>query len=447
MPVIYAANWVLPVTAPPVPRGAVAIDRGLILDVGSRDELVRRYPRSELVDLGPSVLLPGLINVHSHLELTAFRGRLEEAHFQTWIRQLIQLKSERLRPDDLLAAARLGCCEAIRAGITTTADTSDADGPLEALIESGMRGIVFQETFGPDESQAGAALETLERRLDLHHERISKADAAARLGIGVSPHAPYSVSAGLFRMTARLAVERGLGMAIHTAESADESRLLLDGGGAFGESLRRRGIVFDPPGCSTVAYFDRLGVLEAAPLLIHCVTAGDADIELMARSRTRVAHCPKSNAKFGHGTARLAAFQSAGLRVGLGTDSVASNNNCDLIEEARFCALLHRAAGQDASLCAPGRMIEMMTIDGARALGLDHLTGSLEAGKQADLIAVRLDRAHNSPACDPATAIIFSSSGRDVVLTMVAGKILYDGQNVLTIDEAEVRERVAAIGL
>lgn len=449
MPIIYSASWVLPVTAPPVRQGAVAIDGEIFCDVGPYDDIVGRYPQSAVIDLGDCVLLPGLINTHSHLELTAFRGRLEEPHFQTWIRQLIQLKAERLTPDDLLACARLGCCEALRSGITCTADTSDAAAPLDALIESGMRGVVFQETFGPDESQAEEALDSLKRKLDLHFEKISASgrDVRARLKIGVSPHAPYSVSARLFRLTAELAIDRRLDVAIHTAESIDESRLLLDGSGAFGEALSRRGIAFDPPGCSTIRYFEQLGVLETAPLLIHCVRVDESDIGLLARHNARISHCPKSNAKLGHGVAPLAAFQRAGLKVGLGTDSVASNNNCDLVEEARFGSLIHRATGLNAGTCTPDQMLRLMTIEGARALGLEKVTGSIESGKQADMTAIRLDRPHNSPAYDPATAVVFSSSGSDVALTMVAGRVLYDGDQVMTIDEAEVKRTIDLIRL
>lgn len=449
MPIIYSASWVLPVTAPPVRHGAVAIDGEIFCDVGTLDDIVGRYPQSPVIKLDDCILLPGFINTHSHLELTAFRGRLEESHFQTWIRQLIQLKAERLTPDDLLVSARLGCCEALRSGITSTADTSDAAAPLDALIESGMRGVVFQETFGPDESQAEDALDSLKRKIDLHFEKISASgsDVGSRLKIGVSPHAPYSVSARLFRLTAELAIDWRLDVAIHTAESIDESRLLLDGSGAFGESLSRRGIAFDPPGCSIIRYFEQLRVLETAPLLIHCVRVDESDIVLLARHNARISHCPKSNAKLGHGVAPLAAFLRAGLKVGLGTDSVASNNNCDLLEEARFGSLIHRATGLNADACTPDQMLRLMTIEGARALGLEKVTGSIESGKQADMIAIRLDRAHNTPAYDPATAVIFSCSGSDVALTMVAGRVLYDGDQVMTIDEAEVKRTIDLIQL
>lgn len=436
MTLIFTARWLLPVAGPPIERGAVAFSGDQILGIGTREEVSAQFT-APTRDFGEAAILPGLINTHSHLELTVFRGRLEEAEFQRWITRLVRLKRERLNSDDLLASAQLGCIEAIRAGVTTLADTSDAAGPLVALAESGQRGLIFQECFGPQAEQAQASLDELRAKLDAHRERLSAAGHAAqsRVRIGVSPHAPYSVSAALYERVAAFAQEENLDVAIHAAESRDEALLLGNSEGAFGEALRARGIPFAPPRCSTVQYFERLGVLETAPLLIHCVLVDDDDITLMARRGARTAHCPKSNAKFGHGIAPLDKLRRAGVTVGLGSDSVASNNTCDLIEEARFAALLHRAAACDATLLTPDELLRMITIDGARALRMETEVGSLETGKQADLIVIDLSGAHHTPHYDPAAAVIWSCSARDVRLTMVAGKILYDAGRVLSLDE------------
>lgn len=439
---IFTAHWLLPITSLPLADGAVAVNADQILAVGSLPELRAQFPEASLQDFGEAAILPGLVNVHSHLELTAFRGRLEEPHFQRWIANLIQLKSERLSSDDLLASARLGCLEAIRAGVTTLGDTADATATVEALIESGLRGVVFQECFGPRVEQADASVQAIERKLYDLHEHVFDVGAQERVRLGVSPHAPYSVSDRLFAQVAELSFEMALDLAIHTAESQDEVKLLRDGTGAFAESLTRRGIEFTAPGCSTIQYFQQLGVLDAAPLLIHCVTLNDEDIALLKDSGSRVAHCPKSNAKFGHGIAPLTTMLWEGIEVGLGTDSVASNNACDLIEEARFCALLHRANQRDPILFAPDAMLKMITLDGARALSLDHRIGSLEAGKQADLIAIDLSRAHNTPHYDPTAAIIFSCSASDVIFTMVAGQTLYETGQVKSLDEGEILRAV-----
>jgi 5-methylthioadenosine/S-adenosylhomocysteine deaminase len=184
-----------------------------------------------------------------------------------------------------------------------------------------------------------------------------------------------------------------------------------------------------------MAYLHQLGVLEAAPLLIHGVTIDEADLSLLAGTGARLAHCPKSNAKFGHGVADLHSWQSRGLAVGLGTDSVVSNNSLDLLDEARFCTLLHRAHRATPAWPEAAQILRLLTIDGARALHLADQIGSLEPGKRADLIAVDLSKPQTIPVHDPVTTIIFSASARDVVLTMVDGQTLYDGVSVSTIDE------------
>ncbi|MFM8393195.1 MAG: amidohydrolase family protein, partial [Acidobacteriota bacterium] len=270
----------------------------------------------------------------------------------------------------------------------------------------------------------------------------SSAAATSRLRIGISPHAPYSVSDQLYRLATRLATENQLDMALHAAESRAEQLLLRDGTGEFGESLRRRGIGFTPPGCSTIAYFDQLGVLEAAPLLIHGVTVDESDLQLLASAGARLAHCPKSNAKFGHGVADLSGWQRHGLAVGLGTDSVVSNNSLDLLDEARFCTLLHRAHRANSEWPTAEQILRLMTIDGAHALRLADRIGSLEPGKQADLIAIDLSKPQTMPVHDPVAAIIFSASARDVVMTMVDGRILFDGERVMTIDEDRLLRRL-----
>jgi 5-methylthioadenosine/S-adenosylhomocysteine deaminase len=439
---LLAARWVLPITSPVIEDGAVVVDdeTGLIRAVGSLAQLRLEFPEAPVTDHGQGALLPGLVNVHSHLELTALRGRVEHPLFQPWILSLITLKANWLGEAELLTSARLGCLEAIRAGVTTLADTADAAGTVSSLLEAGLRGIVFQECFGPDPAQAEAGLAQFQLKLEAHRAQLDRAPsrAARRIQLGISPHAPYSVSARLYQLATALAHDQQLDMALHAAESLDERSLLLDGSGAFGDSLRRRDIPFTPPGCSTVRYLDQLGVLAASPLLIHGVTIEAEELDLLATRGVRLAHCPKSNSKFGHGVADLPAWRRHGLAVGLGTDSVASNNGADLIEEARFATLLHRAHRSDPHWPTAAAMLAMLTIDGARALRLDDRIGSLEVGKCADLIAIDLAGVQTTPASDPVTTIIFSASARDVVMTMVDGRILYQGDHLLTLDQPQI---------
>jgi cytosine/adenosine deaminase-related metal-dependent hydrolase len=257
-----------------------------------------------------------------------------------------------------------------------------------------------------------------------------------RVRIGVSPHAPYTVSDALFRAAGEYAVAEGLPMAVHASESIIEQRLVRDGEGDFAPGLRARGIQTPPRGRSTVEMLDRLGVLRARPLLIHCVLLDDDDIRRVADSGSAVAHCPVANARLGHGLAPYPELRAARVRVGLGTDSVGSNNRLDLLEEARIASILHRARLSRGDLLPPADLLRLCTLDGAAALGMEHEIGTLEPGKAADLCAVSLAAPHARPVHDPLAAVFHAARGCDVVLTAVQGQVLYRDGRLLTIDPA-----------
>ncbi len=438
-PTLYRAEWVLPVAAPPVQRGEVLVGAaGRIVAVGEAGSHPAP-PGSEIVELGEAALLPGLVNVHAHPELTLLRGALEELPFPAWIARLVELRGRGAGTPDDTEAARWGVVEALRAGITTMAATEASGAALTALREGGMRGIVYREVFGPDPEQADTAMADLREAVD----RL-RATETELVRTGISPHAPYSVSDALFASAAEYALLEGLPLAVHVAESADEALLIGEGRGVFAERLRARRIATPVRARSSIALLERLGVLRARPLLIHCTRVDEEDVRTLAAAECGVAHCPVANAKLGHGVAPYAALRAAGVAVGLGSDSVASNNRMDLLEEARCAALLHRAADRSSTLLPPAELLELCTLGGARALGLADRVGTLEAGKDADLCAVSFAGAHVRPVHDPLAALFHAARGSDVVLTVVAGRVCYRAGKVMTLDERALRPRIDA---
>lgn len=434
----YHARWVLPITRPPIENGTIVEKDGVITYVGPRE--TAPAGEGDDTELGDAILLPGLVNTHTHLELTVMRGFLEDCRFTVWIDKLRQSRSAALTDEMLLDSARFGIVEGLEAGVTTYADTCSSGVVMRAMRELGVRGVMYQELFGPDPAQADVVMRELE-------DRIVKLEAEQTdlVTLGISPHAPYTVSDPLYDAAARFANRRGLPLAMHIAESEAEQRIVVDGGGDFADNLHQRGIVMAKRARSPIALLEARGALERGPLLIHCVRADADDIGIMARHRCAVAHCPASNAKFGHGIAPILPFIAAGIRVGIGSDSVASNNRMDILDEARLAVLIHRAATRRHDAFGADEALELATLGGARALGIDSRVGSLEVGKDADLAAFRADSARTTPIGDPYAAAVFALPGRSAELVTVRGRVLVERGRVLAADTALV-ERVNAAG-
>ena len=433
---VYRAKWVLPVSGPPISGGAIRVGpTGLIEALGPTDDV--RAADARVTDLGTAAILPGLVNVHVHPELTILRGRLENAPFPDWIERLIELKYRTLSADELQTSTWLGVAESIAAGVTCLAAPDDAGSLVAAMVDSGLRGRVYREVFGPDPKRAGTALAELGEKIAGMRDRVNDL-----VDVGISPHAPYTVSAKLFTALAEYATDESLPVCIHAAESEAEEMFLRDGRGPFAERLRARGVDVKATGRSAVAWLADTGIMATHPLLVHCVRVDEYDIARIAHAGAAVAQCPISNAKFGHGVAPLVDLLAAEIPVGLGSDSVASSNRVDLLEEARFAGLMQNARERTQSLDA-GTLLHLATLGGARALGLADKIGSLEIGKEADLCGVRLDRPHTVPIEDPTAAMIHSARGTDVCLTVVRGRVLYRDGEFATLDWPALAERAA----
>lgn len=391
------AGTVHPVTSPPIQDGAVLVnDEGRIAAVGP-DAQVPQPHGAQSLHFPDAELLPGFVNCHTHLELTHLGGgaRHDEPEFLKWIRRVRELK-DATSAEAFYEAALAGVRDCWARGVTCVAETGSTGAVMRALHDLGGRGIVYQEVFGPDPARCATSMADLETAV-----RPLRRLATSQLGLGVSPHAPYSVSAPLYEAVAGYARRERLPIAVHVAESREEAALVRDGEGPFADALRARGISIEPRHSSPVAYLMQLGVLTRGALCIHCVQVDEADVQLLRTTGATVAHCPRSNSAHRHGRMPLDLFRKAGVPTGIGTDSVVSVGDLELWAEAEAAGL----SGDDA--------LRALTIEGARALGWETEIGSLEVGKAADLAVF----SHAVPRS--------STPSHASLLTVVSGRIVH----------------------
>jgi cytosine/adenosine deaminase-related metal-dependent hydrolase len=378
MVTVLAAAWVVPVSRPPIRDGRVAIDGGTVTWVGGPSDA--DAPGGPVQDLGLGVLLPGLVNAHCHLELSHLKGRLDRsAGFAHWVEDLVATRG-RDGPGPVRAATARAIREVEGAGTVAVGDVSNELAHLDLLARSSLTAVVFHELLGWNPARAAAIAEAADAY------RRGRQDGVE---IRLAAHAPHSVSPALF---AEL-VKRGGPAAVHLAESAEEGRFLLRGDGAWMKFLERRGlgdVPFDPPGVSPVRYLDELGVLRAGLVAAHCVYADGSDRMRLAARGVHIAVCPRSNLNLGVGLPPVPELLDAGVRLCLGTDSLASVDTLDLIDDA---VLLH----EEFPELDPAAIVEMATVGGARALGLAGL-GAIAPGMRAELAFARADTVPANPA-------------------------------------------------
>ncbi|MEP6850187.1 MAG: amidohydrolase family protein [Acidobacteriota bacterium] len=441
---IFAADHVLPISSAPIKKGAIAVEGLQIAAVGEAEALKLRFPNAVFKDFGEAAIIPGFVNCHSHLEITAMRGLLDhvENDFSAWLLALNAAR-QRMSNEELEVSAVAGAIEGARAGITCFGDIGRfGKAGLEALKATGLRGIVFQETeFSPDDRTVDEDLAKLQNKF---FELRDNSDRLVK--VGISPHSPYTVGAKLFEGIADFALTENIKITIHAAESEEERSFMEDGEGFWIDIYKKFGLERHSPKCTSIEFLERTGILGTKPLLAHCVTVYDSDIELIRASGSTIAHCPKSNAKFGHGWAPLERFLKARISVGLGSDSVASNNTCDLLEESRFAAFVSRNHGDSDGFISARDALELATLGGAKALGLEREIGSLQAGKQADIAVISLSRISQQPVSDIQAALVFSSSAQDVIMTMVAGRKIFAAGQIIATDEKQISKALRKIG-
>ena len=396
------------------------------MGVGTADQISRDWPNLPERDLGDAILLPGFVDVHCHLEWSLTGGLVGADGFSGWLGSLLAL-SPKMGSDDHHAAAAAGVLRCLQHGTTTVADSGPTGAGASALREAGLRGIVHLEAFGRHTGDAArnAASDLAARVVALDDH------SCARVQIGVSPHAPYTVGPDFWDALVNHPDLTDRSWATHLAESSDESQLLEAGTGPLAQLFAARGT--EPgrwPGQgSPVARLDRAGVLRPGLIAAHCVQLDPDDPARLAAAGVGVAHCPLSNATLACGQAPIARLRNAGVTLGLGTDSPASAGDYDLRADGR-------AAGTAAYL-TPAEIVELATLGGAATLGLERLVGSIEIGKRADLIAIT--GAPDGP--DPYAAAL--DPGARVSLLLVDGVVLLEGGEPVALDQSAILARAA----
>jgi 5-methylthioadenosine/S-adenosylhomocysteine deaminase len=443
--VLLRAAWVLPMATRPIENGCVIVSGDTIDFVGSFHDAPKSVP---VVDLGDAAIMPGLVNVHTHLELTAMRHALEGLDFFEWIRTLTRIRKDVLSSSgDVRASARVGIAEGLTRGITTYADTASMGASvLEGLRDMQVRGIVYQESFGPDPDPFTTVEPAIRRLRQQVAEMRGRQTDMVR--VGISPHAPYSVSVPLYKTIGTWAAQQNLPVAVHLAESEAEHRFVKRGEGPFADYWRERHL--DPAASkarSPIALLDQSYILRLKPLVIHAVHMDSEDAYTLARHGCPIAHCPVSNARFGHGIAPWLLWREHSLTVAIGTDSVAANNRMDVLGEARIAQLLACGYERTAAAMGTATALKMATLNGAAALGIREQAGAILPGYQADLAVWPLDGWSARPVRDPYDILVHGLAGGEARMTMVAGQVLWqEGRHLHYPRRDEDRGRIDRLG-
>lgn len=418
---LIEARWIIPIEPAHVvlEDHAVAVRGGRIVDLLPTDQAGQRYLPAHRVDLPRHVLLPGLVNLHTHAAMTLLRGIADDLPLMNWLQDRIwPAEAKHVSERFVLDGTRLACHEMLRGGITTFSDMYFfPDAAVRAATAAGMRcaaGVVVIEiptayATDPDDYLAKG----LRTRDEWHGEPLVR--------FCMAPHAPYTVSDGTFERVLTLAEQLDLPIHLHIHETGSEV-----------EDARRQS------GERPLERLRRLGLVGPGLIGVHAVHLQEAELDLLARHGCSVAHCPTSNMKLASGAAPIASLLERGVRVGLGTDGAASNNRLDLFQEMRHAALLAKLTSGNAAAANVHQMLRMATLSGAEALGWSDEIGSIEAGKQADLCAVDLGDTLCHPCFDPASHLVYVAGREHVTDVWVAGSRRVEGGRLLQNSNSEL---------
>lgn len=416
--------------------GAIAIEGNRIVAVGKTSNLERRFDGDEIVNVYGKLIIPGLIDTHVHLAQALIRGCADDMGLIQWLCERVWVLQGTFTQDDGYVSTRLCIAEMLKSGTTTFLESMLAhrygfDGIARAVEESGIRaclaGIVMDiGTYATQtNSMHPGLIETREMSLlgvlDMHDKWNGAADD--RIHVWFGPRTPGGVTSELYREMSDLARQRDMGITIHLAE-VEADKIFLK----------------EKYSLSPVLYAESVGLLGPKTVLVHMVWLTREDIDKLAETRTNVSHNPSSNSKLASGVCKVPQMLASGVNVALGCDGGPSNNDYDMIREMKLAAIIHKAVTNNPLIVPAETVLEMATINGARALGLEHEIGSLEVGKKADLVVIDLNRLHTTPSMNHVSTLVYAATGGEVDMVVVDGQVVVEQGELMTLDEEEVME-------
>jgi len=405
-----------------IENGAVVVRRERIVEVGPWAAVSAKYTAARTVDARGRIVMPGLINTHTHVPMVMFRGIADDLVLMDWLQRYI-FPAEAKNVDEQFVrwGTRLGCMEMIRGGTTTYVDMYYfEDAIADETARAGMRAVLGETLIdfpAPDNKTWDAGMAYVEKF-------VSKWKGHPLITPAIAPHAPYTVSTEHLKQAHEFSVRHKAPLIIHVAEDSAEVKTIQERYNA-----------------SSVAYLDRIGLLDDRVIAAHVVWPTEEDIKTLASRSVGVGHCPQSNMKLAAGVSPVPQMLRAGVAVGLGTDGAASNNDLSLWEEIDTAAKLHKLISKDPTTLNAREVIEMATIRGARAINLDKDIGSLEAGKLADMIIIGTSGAHQTPLYNIYSHLAYATKASDVETVMINGRVVMEGRRLITVDELSVRAK------
>ena len=402
-----------------IANGAVAVDGSDIVAIDTADAINRQFRSATTIDAANKIVLPGLINTHTHAPMVLYRGLADDLALMEWLTKYIfPAEAKTVSPEFVRAGTRLAALEMIESGTTTYTDMYYFEEEIARETKAaGLRGVLGQSVIGFPVADAKTPAEALVRA-----ERfINEFRNDPLITPALAPHAMYTLDAASLKAARALSVKYGVPTLIHLAETRDE---------VVGSEAQHK--------MSPTAYLQSLGFLGPGVLAAHGVWVSDADMTILKGHNVGVSHNPESNMKLASGTAPVPAYLRTGVALGLGTDGSASNNDLDMFDAMRTASMLHKLVSNDPRAVSAKESLQMATIGGARALGMDRQVGSLETGKRADVIIVGMNRARQTPLYDPISHLVYATRGDDVETTIVNGKVLMRDRKVLTLDVPRV---------